>query len=206
MLTETNTDIVEILCRSVRVLTVEQLADRWFSHLKNPKESAQRAVRKLAREGFATRTHVMAVLIDVSEPLYLWDPETRQAPDFEKLSYRNGLRWNEPLVSTSVITATPKAHSVFGGYIRVEIRPSEIEHDIAVASCFLRFTRENSKRTSHWIPEDSINCERFFGKRPDAIIKTGGTETIVEVVGRAYRVSKLKDTFDRFSSYPLQLR
>ncbi|MCA9136278.1 MAG: hypothetical protein KDB00_05955 [Planctomycetales bacterium] len=161
-------------------------------------------MRTLERKGLITKTTAMAAEIDVLT-LYHWDPARADTPpNFQLIATSNKRRWNVPIQATGVAIASEIARTTFGGVTRGDVRRDEIEHDIAVTTRYLQFLSGTRQEGAAWVPEDALNEERFSGKRPDALIRTTMSETIVEVVGRSYRAEKLEDIFNRFAHEKLE--
>ena len=205
VLSQTTSEVVELLCRDVRVMAAHQIASRFFSGSRTPIRSANRLCRELERSGMAKKSRATVSLIDVSRPLLTWEPNEPDEPiQFESISYANSVRWTrgpQPR-PTTVLTATSKAHGLFGGSSR-EVRNRELEHDLAVSALCLQIQQNPDHQ---WISEDSIDVAMFNGYRPDAIVKSDGGILVLDVLGRGYKPDKIQRTFNHFRDYPMQLR
>ena len=66
-----------------------------------------------------------------------------------------------------------------------------------MATLYLKFREERPGDAKHWIHEEAFRREmRGYGKLPDAIIRSGGFDRVIEF-GGAYGKTKLEN-FHRF--------
>ena len=200
MLKETKREIVETLARDVRLLTLEQIAGRWFSGHVDPLASARRNVNKLTELGLTKTKPAVLTQPDVSAPQFSWMPGKTETPHFGQLANRNRNRWATPPSKTLVVRPSIKAHGIYGGEYRV-VRERETEHDALVANVFLHL---NDSEAKNWILEDSFEPGQFRSKRPDALLMNG-TATVIDVLGRGYGAEKVEAIWNHFQDFRLEL-
>ena len=192
MLTETATEMLEVLTRKGRALTRPQIARTWYGHVKTPLESATRIIGKLRLAGLVTSWTAMIADVRAAEPLFQWCPgaSVPTRSNFHRIAWINEKRWNVPLKRTTCIAPTKKTHMILGGTPRT-IRPRELEHDLLVSDVYLSL-RERSPKLSHtWIHEDEMDASGDSGARPDAIVGTR-EQIVIDVLGRGYRAAKIE--------------
>lgn len=202
MLTETTTSMLKVLSRRGRVLTGHQIGRTWYSHTKTPKESARRTASILEAAGFVKTQRQMIASVSGGPPLLDWTPGQSE-PSFQRIAWANATRWNVPLCRTLCVTATKRAHSLFGGSPR-RIRPRELEHDVLVSEVFLRMREQDAELAKHWIHEDALEGISSSDKRPDAIIECN-EQIIVDVLGRGYDAHKIERLWKRHNRSRLRL-
>lgn len=199
MLTETMTEIITTLTTKVRLMTTDQLAQAWFSSLKRPKESANRAARKLTSDGLASKSKAMVAYVDATAPMASWKPDAMPKQAWETISYANQKRWNIPPLATTILTPTNLARSQFGG-VKRSIRQAEISHDVTVTSVYLSLP---TNQKQNWVLEDCL-ADEFNGKRPDAVIQVA-PPILIDVIGRGYSAAKIENIWNQFSNQHVEL-
>jgi|GEM_PF-4255678 len=202
MLTHTNEKIAQLLATKVRVMTADQLAERFFQQRKSPLECAQRATRKLQQQGYADTWAGMVRQLPLEQPLLVWKPGDA-LPEFGKLAWVNHKRWRaQGPRKTRCLTSTDKAKARFGGLSR-QPRPHELEHDVAVAEVYLLLGNKSAIAAEAWHHEDSLPNKP--GKRPDAIIHRKEELVFVDVLGRGYSRQKIEHIWHEHRQQNLEL-
>ncbi|TWU49451.1 hypothetical protein Poly59_40660 [Rubripirellula reticaptiva] len=200
MVTDPRTEIARLLCRQVRVLSVDQIAREYFCECLDSKTQALEAVRRLESLGYVSSRKISVRQLGLHQaPLFQWSPGQSEMPDFAKIAAANRKRWRGDLACTSVISATPKAHKRFGGTPR-RVRLQEVEHDLRVADLWFSLS---AVQQLDWKTEDSLAKNAFGNRRPDAVLEQGITK-VIEVAGRSYSSTKLEAIFNHFNHLPLE--
>lgn len=168
------------------MLTVGQVAEAFYSNRKDPMDCARRAVRTLCRRGLAEAWHTSLGTAPAPAPLWRGVPN-QSSFSGPHVSWLNEQRWRSvhPVRATCV-QATARALDGFGGSCRPS-RPTELEHDVAVAAVYLRLRAAGI--TNAWRHEDA--CPHQAGPRADAAYRRGSELVIVEVLGRGYDHEKV---------------
>jgi len=195
-MTQVGTQVAKILSRKVRILSVDQIADHYFAHRAVRHRAAMSLIRDLESEGLVTRREV-CIRQPTLRRLSIWQADDNVEPDFEDIASRSRKRWlaTEP-ERTTVITANKKAVARFGGKFR-QVRPQEVQHDLAVSNLFLTLTPEQQQA---WFSEDQLQNE-FGTKKPDAVVVDGENIRVIEVVGSSYTSTKLQSSFQYISNF-----
>lgn len=196
-MTECEREILSVLTRRVRVLSLTQLARTWWTPDLRGMRQAQRTLGSLESSGFAARLNTLAhPEIDLESPVLRWSPEHR-APDFGAAAYRLESRWREQPVPVTLVYATSAATRLLGGCIRDRPpRPSETTHDVHVAALYLLVRRRDRRAARAWVGEHELST-LGFGKQtrlPDAMLLRSrghrGDNLVMEFGGR-YSKAKL---------------
>jgi len=188
-MTARDNEIFQILTHRVRVLSLEQIASKWW---RGNRASARRRLLELAAEDLLRITTAMALPSPALDaPSAIWRPGEPE-PDFGALSYRLRSRWKDSLRRTTIATATERAVARFGGFAARMPRASELSHDIALAEVYIGMERGNPKRASAWRSEAELYArgEGDHDKLPDAMIVSRSEKTVIEF-GGAYPKAKL---------------
>jgi len=202
MLTEITTKIAETLATKVRVMTVRQLAEHFYGEKKDPVACAQRAARKLQREGWATTWPAAVRHLNIDRPLLCWNPGGG-IPEFGKLAWRNERRWRNEVPRPSLcLTSTNKAKAHFAGHCRTS-RRRELEHDINIAQLYLALCRTEPQVAATWLHEDALS--HTHSARPDAIIERHSQTVVLDLVGSSYHREKLRDIWNHHRLKQLEL-
>jgi len=184
-------EILEVLSRRVRLLSLDQVARTWWGTTRHATANASRRLAALERRGLVRRMQAMAhELPDLAEPLLAWSPG-QATPDLPAIAYRLESRWSSPLRPTVLVSATRSAGAWLGGGGGRRPRESEISHDLGLASLYLRFRAGEPERAAAWVPEDLFVPGELDGFVPDAIVREGERPTLIEFAG-AYKKERLQ--------------
>lgn len=185
-------EIMEVLTRRVRVMTLAQIAEEWFS---GNATLARSSVATLKAEMLLDSRRVLARhLAELTDPIVAWQPGNT-VPDFGNAAYRLKRRWSAAAVPTEIVAATAMARRRFGGYCGGRWpRVAEVSHDVGLASVYLRYRRMRGDQADGWTPEAQLYAEGrgATGRLPDAVIRrrSGSAEFVVEF-GGSYQKHKL---------------
>lgn len=197
-LTSRDLAIIDTLTLRIRVLSIDQIARKWFAETSNPRRSALRRVAGLVEAGAVERydAHARPELV-LTRPMIIWMPGS-PAPEFERVSYQLAARWRVPAVPVTVVIASRDAGSWTGGYGGRRPRRSELSHDLSMARIYLNWMQRDPTPTARWISEATLR-RHGFGERgtlPDALVDEAGKRRVIEL-GGVYGARKLRE-FHRF--------
>jgi hypothetical protein len=206
MLTDRDLQLLTSLGRAVRVLTLDQIAGRWFASSRWPARAAARRLTDLVSAGYLQSVAVMLhPLLDVRCALYEWAPEQGGEPCFGPIAWRLRSRFRLSPIRTAVFSATREAARLCGdfGAPRFVRGLAELLHDVHVGQLWLDLTARDA--TSPWVHEDQLaatagvpDCD---GKLPDAVV--GGR--LIEFGGRRYDVRKLRRLHAAYCHLPYSI-
>ena len=209
LLTERDTDILEVLTHKVRTLSVGQVSRTWWKGAGSTAVAKSR-LRMLFRDDLINLESAPAhPEIVLTACIVSWEVDGA-TPDWNAVSYQLQSRWREHPVLTGCVSATKKAAAQFGGYGGRPSRAVERTHDLHMAQVFLHFRANRPDLACSWISEDQIKYERKVmrpedrrthasnarGKLPDAILRLSSGVRAIEF-GGAYG----KDKLQAFHSY-----
>jgi hypothetical protein len=184
-------EILEVLSRRVRLLSLDQVARTWWQTTRNATANAARRVAVLERRGLVHRMQAMThELPALAAPLVAWHPG-EATPNLPALAYQLESRWNSPLRPTVLVTASRTVGAWLGGGGGRHPRESEISHDLGLAGLYLRFRSDERDRAASWLPEDLFQPGELDGFIPDAIVREGARPTLIEFAG-AYKKERLQ--------------
>lgn len=204
-------ELLELLTRRVRVLSLEQVARTFYPEHDDAIGRARRRIRALSRAGWISVVNKMAhPELDLEGPLFVWHPSDSWI-EFGELSYRLRRRWRLPPRNTLFVAATKSANRRFGGYVGGrQSRRSEVTHDLHLAAVYLWYRTHAPAKAKRWVSEqEQYALGGGRGRRlPDAIIRAGkstrGQDLIVEF-GGAYSKRKLEEFHAAMHHLPYQL-
>lgn len=199
-LTQRDREILEILTRRVKVLTVPQIVRTWWSGTYGM-QSARRRIEELEEAGlvrsFTAYAHPELPML---QPVFHWTPGS-PPPIFGALSYQLVSRWTEPHAPVTSLIATKKAGTAFGGYGGKRPKRVEENHDIHLAAVFLQLRATSPALARCWISEEFIRRSRPNApgeKLPDAIVRPDGSPEKIVDFGGEYSPAKL-ESFHRWA-------
>lgn len=193
-LTERDTQVLEILTRRVRVLSVAQIARSFWQATANAPRNAAARLRTLETAAMVSLRSVLAYPEpEVNGPVCSWRPG-HAAPDFGPISYGLKMRWSGPLRAQVVAIATARAGHRFGGSGGRFPRRSEISHDLGLAAVYLGLRVNEPARAAGWISEAGLwsGGGGRHEKLPDALVSLDEGDTAIEF-GGAYSKAKLEE-------------
>lgn len=193
-LTARDREILQVLTRRVKLLTIPQIARTWWSGA-HAQQSAKRRLQDLEGRGLVESFTLLAhPELPLLHPVYSWTPG-QVPPNFGALSYQLISRWTEPHAVVQAVIATRKAGITFGGYGGKRPKRVEENHDVHMAAVFLRIRTTSPELAACWYSEETIRRSRPNApgeKLPDAIVRPdGGTEKVIDFGGE-YNSEKLE--------------
>jgi hypothetical protein len=192
-LSDRDSEILRLLVKSIRVLSIPQLARTWWTDSPDPESSAWNRVKSLQRAGFADAFSGLAhPELPLKEPICRWSPG-QPSPSAGAISYRLQNRWNAHPQATKCITASSIARRHFGGSRGRKPRERELTHDIHLSAIYLHLRQADSTLVRYWAYEDTIVEARGHRreKLPDAIIVSPDVTRVIEF-GGAYGKQKVQ--------------
>ena len=203
-------DILKTLAVKVRILSLSQTAEAWWSAGSQPQVHARRRLSALRDTHQVHETTVAASpLLELTAPLVVWKPG-KPAPDLAAVARKLLDRWPAvPAKPTRVFSATEATNNLFGGPRSVRpIHVAHVDHDLHVGQVYLYFLRVHPDLAARWVGEDVRPKSGYRLKDPDAVLEIDGGRRIhaVEFGGR-YDVTRVRDFHEdcakRHRSYEL---
>lgn len=187
-LTHRDRSVIELLSVRVRVLSIDQIAERFWADSNRPTRLARDRLAKLERAGLLRRASRPArPLLQIVEPLAIWRPH-RPTPDFAAIARQLANRWPDDMVRMECIEVTDEgARGVAGVPAAAPPADSELTHDLHVAAVYLRMLDELPARASTWTLETRLPKGQGV-KVPDAMVRDGLERTAIEFGGLYDRV------------------
>jgi len=189
-LTDRDREMLSTMTHHVRALTLEQIARTWWENSCSGQGAALSRLSRLEKANLVQTQLVMAHSeLPLSAPVCTWAPGDTQPP-FGAIAYRLQRRWTDGVRRTRIFVATVKAAHQFGGFGGRLKRPLQATHDLHVSAIFL-FCRERFMASAPgWLLEDAIIHERRGDKLPDAVVRHGASDLVIEF-GGAYREDRV---------------
>ncbi len=172
----------------VRVLSVDQVAARFWPEAGQGRRLAKNRLAKLATAGLVTvQERVTRAMLDIQQPLAIWRLH-RPPPDFAQLARTLATRWPDEVTRTACVTVTEDgARGVAGVKASTPPADSEVSHDLHLAEVYFRMLEELPTRASTWILETHLPKGQGV-KVPDAIVRDGLDRAAIEFGGLYDRV------------------
>ncbi|MEQ9616821.1 MAG: hypothetical protein RLN60_02170 [Phycisphaerales bacterium] len=194
-LTARDRALIELLSVRVRVLSLDQVAARFWPEAGQGRRLAGNRLTKLASAGLVTvQERVTRTMLNLQQPLAIWRPH-RPPPDFAHLARTLATRWPDGAARTACVTVTEGGAQGVAG-IRASTPPadSEVSHDLHLTEVYFRMQDELPARASTWILETHLPKGQGV-KVPDAIVRDGLDRTAIEF-GGLYDRAKLEAFHD----------
>lgn len=193
MLTERDREILEVLTRRVRLLSLPQLARTWWPDVRHGLALAKDRMARLRDDGLVS-LFSMAVHpeLELAAPLCRWAPGD-PAPDFKRLACRAQARWSSAPVAVTAASASPRAGGVFGAFPCRPPKRNEQTHDLHLSAVYLHKRRTHAEQAECWVPEQAVRAtyEGYDDKVPDAWVERP-RPTAIDFIGR-YKAPRLRD-------------
>lgn len=173
-LTNRDAELLMMLCGSVRMASLDQIARACWGASKYHVTACRRRLAQLNKHGMIAATQ--AVILDVTilqQPLMTWRPGERM-PNLAGVAWNLHRRWMAGYRPATIYYSTMAAARRFGGGRSGRIkRPFQVAHDIGVTEMYLAVRCLRPRLLSLWIGEDRLAPYRRRQKLPDAILATG---------------------------------
>lgn len=192
-------DLVEILTRRVRLLSVEQ-AERICCPSGATEQPLACDWRPLEASGLIAKARLSLRQLVPTAPLCTWHPGDEE-PDFDALAIHVRSRWSIPPRSVEVLWATPGAAALFGSSAGRLPAMHQREHDLLLADAYVHYRLHQPGLARLWRGEDCRPKAGFRIKDPDAFLVDGcgRIDRVIESSGR-YSLRQLTDFHDYCAS------
>ena len=195
-------EVVRIVSSAVRMLGVHQVAREWWSDTRWGRSRAMRTLHELAVEDLLHVRRVLSRPIEqLKAPLLRWQTQD-PTPDFEALSSWLHRRAMKSASMITIVFATRRSVSLFGGDRMPTIKLTQMTHDLHVSEVFLRFRRAG--RQDEWCSEDQLSAEWPIRERPDAVLVDDAGDIVRALeYGGDYSPHRLAELHSGFSGVGL---
>ena len=195
-LTDRDRSLIEVLSTRVRVLSLDQVTERFWAGSSQAARSARDRMAKLEAAGLiALAERMTRPTIELSEPLLVWRPH-RPTPDLTAVVRTLASRWADEIVRTLCVTVAPEgSRGIAGLAAATPPADAEVTHDLHVAAVYFRMLDELPARASTWTLETHLPKGQGV-KVPDAMVRDGLDRTAIEF-GGLYDRPKL-ESFHRY--------
>lgn len=196
--TQRDIEILETLTLKVRILTLRQIADEWWSTSNESLLLARRRMLRLVRAGLVDRYQLnIHPLLPLREPIVAWAGGDT-TPDFSKVAWKLKSRWTMPAMPTSVFFGSKHAANLFGGFGGSAKDPIQATHDVHLTHVYLWYREHKPWFAESWIGEDAVRKAPKGIKNPDAFLRgIDGRFTRVIDFGGKYSSDRVRD-FHRY--------
>ncbi len=184
-LTQRDLDLVETLCRRVRLLPVAEIARGWWPD-GGSLRIVRRRLRRLALAGWIQRTTINAhPLLNPLTSLATWTPGQPE-PDCDWIASPAQERWREAAIPQEVVFASADAANRFGSSAGSLPRLEQRDHDLLLGQVYVRFRIYRPHEAACWIGEDALPKAGYRIKDPDAFLlnEDGRPRYVIESCGR----------------------
>lgn len=199
LLTARDEDIMRVLSLKLRLLTLSQVAEIWWTPSALGLAAARRRLAALRQAGLAVLRYVQArPLPEIDAPLFSWHPG-QSSPDYGPLAWKLQRRWTAAPRRTAVLLATRRGANQFGGRGGGIVKQHfQASHDLGVSQMYVVLRRLRPEQAKRWVGEDLLSYLRRSRKSrekiPDAAILADGTQDIDRILefGGAYDAARLR--------------
>lgn len=184
-LTKKDLEIIETLTLRLRVMSVRQVRELWWS-TSDSSDGVRRRLTRLQWHGYVSVCEVQAhPTLPVTVPLMTWSPG-EAVPDFEMLSTRVNARWSQPAVSMTVVIATEASGHLMG--CRAGRLPSDehLDRDLRLASLYVDWRQTNNHRAIEWKNKRTLTAKDLTCCSPDVMLQAreGRIHEAIDAAGR----------------------
>lgn len=199
-------DLLEILTRRVRLLSLVHLKSLWHPSERNRRTLARRLSRLRANGLVDVHTINVQVLNPIS-PLFAWKPGDDE-PNCEALARRSHSRWTCGAVPMTVCVASAITANLFGSTASGLPRLEQRDHDLLLAAVYVAYCLHRPHEAALWVGEHALPKAGFQIKDPDAFLidRTGRVLRVIESAGR-YRPGQIETFHEHCSDegFPYEL-
>ncbi len=161
-------EIIRTVANAVRVMSLRQVAREWWTDTRWGRSRAKRTLNELAVEDLLHVQRVLSRPIEQLEsPIFEWNVGD-EIPGFAQLSAQLHRRAMKSAAMVTIVFATRRAVTLFGGSRVPNIKLTQITHDLHVSEVFLHYRRGG--RTRQWVSEDQLPSAWPIRERPDAVL------------------------------------
>lgn len=209
ILDSTAEKIALTLTRKTRVMTLQQVADCWFS---GSISTARKHLKQLIDFGYLDSfQELVGPRLKAEAPLMTWVPSDSTIPDFQKLAYLCKKRWTEEASLQTIFFSTREANIAFAGFKSGKPPASlSLRHDLQVAEVYITYLTARGSEWKRWQGEDQLKFDGYCrGKNsvPDAAIRSRKRrqEDIVVEIGGQYNAKRLEDFHFDFQAFRYEI-
>lgn len=178
-------DLIETLTCRVRVLSLIHIYAGWT------KEFGSRSAVKVALEQLIEADLLVGEVWEAQpspigeQPIAAWSPGLPE-PDFYEIEQVVRNRWTAQPTPTPVLAATHKAARLFGSSTGGLPPENHRNHDLLLASTYLRYRCVQPEQAANWLGEDAVAMAEKGVKNPDAFLfdNEGALVKVIESAGR----------------------
>lgn len=161
-------EIVRTLANAVRVMSLQQIAREWWTDTRWGRSRATRTLDELAVEDLLHVRRVLSRPIkQLKSPIFNWEVGDGQ-PNFAQLSAELHRRAMRSPAMVTIVFATRRSVTLFGGNRLPTIKLTQTTHDLHVSEVFLHYRQSGRKR--QWLSEDQLPADWPIRERPDAVL------------------------------------
>lgn len=198
ILTPRDLNLMGALNNQVRLLTLAQIAEGWWSPNRTGRKNAAKRLKLLAGASFLNISVALArPLLAIEAPEVAWrmgDPP----PQFGQHSWRLKVRWSLGPRRIRVYYSGPRSLGLLGGATPGMIKNlCQVTHDLHVGQVLLVFRRRWPEHAAAWVGEDVVAPLRIGQILPDAmLIDTAGMPYRAVEFGGGYPPRRLQAFHD----------
>jgi hypothetical protein len=163
--------ILCMLARKVRLITIPQLAASFWTNTNAGQAQVRRRLCRLASAGLVVKRRVLArPLPQLTRSIVTWQPG-EPAPAFGPIAWKLQNRWKCGPRITTIIMASRRTANLFGGRARGRLKHSfQVTHDLGVTAMYLHLLQSQPDQAAQWIGEDLLSPFRRRTMLPDAVL------------------------------------
>jgi hypothetical protein len=178
-------DIVDVLARRVRLMSLVQIGQIWWPNIGSQK-ALRRELQRLRSSGLVQRTVIDTKLRHpVKCPIALWKPNDIE-PNLHAVVQRVRARWRVGGQRSEVYWASPQAANLFGS--NAGQLPGELhrDHDLLLSDVYVIYRRQHPDLAHRWGGEAMFSKAGFQIKDPDAFLfdDSGMPTRVIESAGK----------------------
>jgi hypothetical protein len=185
MWTNRELDIVDALTRRVRLMTLSQIGQTWWSELGSQK-AVRRELKRLREGGLVQRTIINAhPRLALKSPVAVWQPNHVE-PDLQRVAERIRGRWRHGAEPTEVYWASSQAANLFGSAAGQLPNVLQRDHDLLLGEVYVFYRLRRPDLVHRWAGEDVFPKAGYRIKDPDAFLfdDSGKPMRVIESAGR----------------------
>lgn len=178
-------DIVDVLTRRVRLMSLVQIGQIWWPHIGSQK-TLRRGLKRLRDGGLVERAVISAhPRLIIRSPIVAWQPSSND-PNLRAITEQLRARWKYRAEPTEVYWASTKAANLFGSTAGKLPDVSHRDHDLLLSEVYVFYRRHRPDLVHRWAGEQMFQKAGFRIKDPDAFLfdDSGNPMRVVESAGK----------------------
>jgi hypothetical protein len=170
-LIERDEQIISVLTRKVRLLSLDQLARGWWDSTSTGRSNTRRRIAELRQAGWLVAIKLpVKKLATLDSPLIRWSPGC-PGPDLGNAAWILKTRWQLQMRTTTLFLASRFAAQQFGGKGNGKPKKNlQVSHDLGVSEIFVNFLTSDPESAHDWLGEDLFRESRRGSILPDALL------------------------------------